>query len=60
MEGKFHQVRRMLAARGKPVRTLRRLSVGELELDPGLGPGGLRELDEAELCKVLRNFHIGK
>ena len=31
-EGKYHQVKRMLAARGKPVQTLRRLAVGELVL----------------------------
>ena len=59
-EGKYHQVRRMLAARGKPVLGLRRLSVGALELDPALGPGGLRELTERDLCKVLRDFAIGK
>ncbi len=53
-EGKYHQVRRMLASRGKPVLTLRRLSVGALELDPSLGPGGWRELDEEDLCRVFR------
>jgi len=31
-EGKYHQVKRMLAAVGKPVVTLRRLSIGALEL----------------------------
>ena len=60
MEGKYHQVKRMLAARGKPVRELRRLSVGELELGGELGPGGFRELDSEDLCKVLRDFAIGK
>ncbi len=52
-EGKYHQVKRMLASRGKPVRTLRRLSVGALELDETLGPGGFRELDQQELCTVF-------
>ena len=60
MEGKYHQVKRMLAARRKPVVELRRISVGELEIDADLGPGGFRELDESDLCKVLRDFHIGK
>ena len=60
MEGKYHQVKRMLAARGKPVVKLRRLSVGTLEIGEDLGPGGFRELEEADLCKVLRDFHIGK
>ena len=60
MEGKYHQVKRMLASRGKPVRALHRLSVGELELGEELGPGGFRELEESDLCKVLRDFDIGK
>lgn len=38
-EGKFHQVKRMLAARGKPVLYLKRLSMGRLRLDPALAPG---------------------
>jgi 16S rRNA pseudouridine516 synthase len=54
MEGKYHQVKRMLAARGKKVTALRRLSVGGLELDPALGPGGVRELSENELCIVMK------
>ena len=52
-EGKYHQVRRMLASRGKPVLELRRLSVGTLELDEGLGPGGWKELDEKDLCRLF-------
>ena len=60
MEGKYHQVKRMLAARGKPVKALRRLSVGGLELGESLGPGGFRELNEEDLCKVLHTGSIGK
>lgn len=60
MEGKYHQVKRMLAARGKPVTGLRRLSVGALTMPESLTPGGIRELDEKDLCKVLRDFSIGK
>ena len=52
-EGKYHQVKRMLASRGKPVLSLRRLSIGALELDDTLGPGGIRELDPQELCTVF-------
>ncbi|MCR5664374.1 MAG: rRNA pseudouridine synthase [Oscillospiraceae bacterium] len=52
-EGKYHQVKRMLASRGKPVLRLRRLSVGALELDPELGPGGYRELSEEERKTVF-------
>lgn len=52
-EGKYHQVKRMLASRGKPVLSLRRLSIGGLELDETLGPGGIRELDQQDLCTVF-------
>lgn len=53
MEGKYHQVKRMLASRGKPVLELRRLAVGGLALDPALGPGGFRELTNEDLCTVF-------
>ncbi len=53
VEGKYHQVRRMLAARGKPVRELRRLAIGELCLEKDLAPGAFRELTEADLCKLF-------
>lgn len=47
-EGKFHQVKRMLAARGKPVVYLKRLSMGPLQLDEVLQPGEFRHLTEEE------------
>lgn len=47
-EGKFHQVKRMLATRGKPVLYLKRLSMGRLRLDPALAPGAWRMLTEEE------------
>lgn len=53
MEGKYHQVKRMLAARGKPVIKLRRIAVGALELGDALGAGGFRELDENDLCRLF-------
>ncbi len=52
-EGKYHQVRRMLASRGLPVLTLRRLSVGALRLDETLGSGGWKELTQEDLCRVF-------
>ena len=48
-EGKYHQVRRMFAARGKTVTALHRVSVGPLFLPPALGPGGVVELPAAAL-----------
>ena len=52
-EGKYHQVRRMLAARGKKVLTLRRLSIGALVLDDELGAGRVRPLNEAEIAQIF-------
>ena len=52
-EGKFHQVKRMLAARGKPVVYLKRLSMGPLRLDGALLPGQYRHLTAQE-AEALR------
>ena len=60
MEGKYHQVRRMLASRGKPVLELRRLSIGELVLGDELGSGNYRELNDDDLCKVFSGEYKGK
>ena len=43
----------MLAARGKPVTYLKRLTMGGLSLDPALPPGGWRPLSEEELETIL-------
>lgn len=51
-EGKFHQVKRMLAQRGKPVIGLKRLSMGPLELDQALQPGEFRPLTTEELTQL--------
>lgn len=53
-EGKYHQVKRMLAARGKPVRTLHRLRMGPLTLDEGLKPGQWRFLTPQERAELRR------
>ena len=53
-EGKYHQVKRMLAARGKHVLMLERLSMGGLTLDPALAPGACRELTETETALLLQ------
>lgn len=59
-EGKYHQVRRMLASRGLLVLELRRLSIGGLTLDGDLGPGAWKDLDEEALCRVFRPSELGK
>ena len=51
-EGKYHQVRRMLASRGKPVIYLRRIRVGSLTLD-GLQIGQWRMLTHEEIGNLL-------
>lgn len=48
-EGKFHQIKRMLAQRGKPVVYLERIAMGNLPLDPGLERGKFRFLTEKEV-----------
>jgi 16S rRNA pseudouridine516 synthase len=49
-EGKFHQVKRMFAALGKPVTYLKRIRMADLVLDPELAPGAYREMTEAEIA----------
>ena len=53
-EGKYHQVKRMLAARGKPVVYLKRLSMGPIALDPALAPGEWRPLTGEEKALLRR------
>ena len=53
-EGKYHQVKRMLAARGKPVVYLKRLSMGPLTLDPSLPTGRWRMLSQEERAALGR------
>ena len=54
-EGKFHQVKRMLAQRGKPVIYLERVRMGNMTLDQGLSRGEFRFLTEEEV-ESLRNL----
>lgn len=51
-EGKFHQVKRMLACLGKPVLYLERVQMGNLPLDRDLPRGGFRLLTEEEIGKL--------
>ena len=54
-EGKYHQVKRMLAARGKPVLALHRLSMGPLTLDQELKPGQWRFLSSFEKSQLTED-----
>lgn len=54
LEGKYHQVKRMLASRGKPVVRLHRCSIGQLRLDERLKAGEFRRMtaEEVEMSLV--------
>ncbi len=52
-EGKYHQVKRMFAARGCAVTYLKRVRIGGLRLDPTLPKGGVRPMTQAELDLIF-------
>jgi 16S rRNA pseudouridine516 synthase len=52
-EGKYHQVKRMVAAVGNRVETLHRSRVGDLTLPADLAPGEWRWLTPADLDRAL-------
>ena len=53
-EGKFHQVKRMMAYLGKPVVYLERVRMGNLTLDPALSRGSWRFLTQEEVQELER------
>ena len=57
IEGKKHQIRRMCAALGYQVRSLRRVRIMNIELG-GLKPNQYRKLQGAELKTFLDTLHI--
>lgn len=52
-EGRYHQVKRMLAAVGNRVTTLHREAIGPIELDSTLKPGQYRPLNDEEISEFL-------
>ena len=52
-EGKYHQVKRMLASRGAPVMALHRERIGALLLDEKLAPGAFRPLTASEVDLIF-------
>lgn len=54
-EGKFHQIKRMIASRGAAVCQLKRLSTGTLVLDSSLKKGEYRLLTPEEVLKIGGN-----
>ena len=59
-EGKFHQVKRMVAAVGSRVLYLKRLSMGTLCLDEQLPIGGYRALTKEEINQLKESEHVEK
>ena len=51
-EGKFHQIKRMVASRGGTVCYLKRIAMGPLTLDPALRRGEYRALTPEEVTKI--------
>jgi 16S rRNA pseudouridine516 synthase len=58
LEGKYHQVKRMLAAVGNRVVGLHRSRIGTLQLPADLKPGEWRWLDAAQLAAVTESGTI--
>jgi 16S rRNA pseudouridine516 synthase len=54
-EGKYHQVKRMLAAAGNRVEALRRTRIGGYPLPPDLAPGQWRYLEEEDLARLAES-----
>ena len=53
-EGKFHQVKRMFAATGHPLKKLSRLRIGCVKLDENLAEGEFRPLTDDEISGLKR------
>ena len=51
-QGKYHQVKRMFAAVGCEVISLKRIAMGDLPLDPNLAPGECKYLSNEEILKI--------
>lgn len=56
-EGRSRQIREMFFRLGHPVQKLRRVGIGSLT-DPHLPVGGLRELDESEVARLLKSAPV--
>lgn len=57
-EGKFHQIKRMVADIGAKVLYLKRIKMASLSLDESLAPGEYRELNKEEMAELKEIFDI--
>ncbi len=53
-EGKYHQVRRMMAALGNHVEKLSRIAIGDLPIPPDLAIGACQVLNLQDVQKILK------
>ena len=56
-EGRYHEVKRIFATEGLKVTYLKRLSMGPLQLDPGLQPGDCRPLTKEEISLLQKTAY---
>lgn len=54
-EGKYHQIKRMIGSTNAVLTSLRRIRIGNLDLDEALAPGECREITDEELKLVRFN-----
>ena len=59
-EGKYHQIKLMLAAVHNQVTYLKRISFAEIALDESLCEGSWRYLSEDEIALLTRSFNLLK
>lgn len=55
-EGKYHQVKRMMLHCNNEVHYLKRLSIGQLNLDPTLNIGQYKQLSKTDINTLLPNY----
>ena len=51
-EGKYHQIKRMIASTNASLLSLKRIKMGNLDLDENLRPGECRELTAQEITRI--------
>lgn len=52
-EGKYHEVKNLMAVRGHRVKAMRRMSIGSLQLDPALREGESRRMTREEAMLAI-------
>ena len=52
-EGKYHEVKNLIAACGRRVLAMRRVAIGGLGLDESLGPGEVRSIGNDEIASIF-------